>query len=193
MLGGDANDFADIRQIVKLIEQRLELLGGRHPEQRPRRLVGFVEIAVRNAAGQTYQVAGLGLHPNAVQLQVQHAILDQDEFVLGRMNVNRDKLARVAVGLESKGRIRHRLWEINLSKRVETTAENQVRIEQMLDILAGELRPLFAQIANCETTDQVSSCFSSQNGADLGRVYTNDPGLNVCLVPSPAPTPEAEQ
>jgi hypothetical protein len=52
---------------------------------------------------------------------------------------------------------------------------------------------LFAQIANCETTDQVSSCFSSQNGADLGRVYTNDPGLNVCLVPSPAPTPEAEQ
>src|SRR3984885_16083248 len=105
VLGGDADDFADIGQIVKLIEQRFELLGGRYPEQRPRRLVRLVEIAVRNAAGQAYQVAGLGLHPNAIELEIQPAVLDQDEFILGRMDMNRDKLAGVAVGLESKGRI----------------------------------------------------------------------------------------
>src|ERR1700722_7622882 len=58
VLGGDADDFADIRQIVKLIEQRFELLGGRYPEQRSRRLVRFVEIAVGNAPRQPNQVFG---------------------------------------------------------------------------------------------------------------------------------------
>src|ERR1019366_2865917 len=43
VLGGDADDFCDIRQIVKLIEQRFEFLRRRHPEQRPRRLVRLVE------------------------------------------------------------------------------------------------------------------------------------------------------
>ena len=40
-------------------------------------------------------------------------------------------------------------WEINISRRVETTAENQERIEQMLDILSGVCLA-FVQIANFE-------------------------------------------
>src|SRR5882724_3204001 len=118
VLGGDADDFRDIRPIVKLIEQRFEFLRGRHPEQRSRWLVRLVEIAVRNAAGQPNQIAGLGLHPNPIQFQVQHAILDQDEFVLGGMNMDGDKLARIAVGLKSEGGVRHRLGEINLTKNI---------------------------------------------------------------------------
>src|SRR6266581_5540756 len=118
VLGGDADDFRDIRQLVKLIEQRFEFLRRRHPEQRPRRLVRLVEIAVRNAAGQPNQIAGLGLHPNPIQFQVQHAILYQDEFVLGGMNMDGDKLAGIAVGLESEGGVRHCLGEINLTKNI---------------------------------------------------------------------------
>src|SRR5882672_5365436 len=118
VLGGNADDFRNIRQLVKLIEQRLEFLRRRHPEQRPRRLVRLVEIAVRNAAGQPNQIACLGLQPNPIQFQVQHAILDQDEFVLGGMNMDGDKLAGIAVGLESEGGVRHCLGEINLTKNI---------------------------------------------------------------------------
>src|ERR1700733_15612426 len=93
VLGRDANDLGDVSQIVKPIEQRFELLRRRYPEQRPRRLVRFVEIAVWNAARQSNQIAGLGLHPYAIEFQVQHAVLDQDKFLLGGMDMNRDKLA----------------------------------------------------------------------------------------------------
>src|SRR5450755_4137916 len=118
VLGRDADDFRDVRQIVKLVEQRFEFLRRRHPEQCPRRLVRLVEIAMWNAPRQTHQIARFGLHPDTVQFQVQHAVLNQDEFVLGGMDMNRDKLTRIAVGLESEGRVRHRLWEINLSKNI---------------------------------------------------------------------------
>src|SRR3954447_16246066 len=49
-------------------------------------------------------------------------ILDQNEFVLGGMNMNRHKLAGIAVGLERKGGLRHRLREINLSKNIPRLA-----------------------------------------------------------------------
>ena len=103
MLGGDADDFSDIRQIVQLIEQRFEFLRRRHPEQRSCWFVGLVEIAVRNAAGKSNQISGQGLYPDAVELEVERAILNQDEFILGGMNVDRDKLAGIAIGLESEG------------------------------------------------------------------------------------------
>src|ERR1700688_3690181 len=61
VLSGDADDFGDVRQIVKLIEQRFEFLRRRHPEQCPRRFVRFVEIAVWNTARQPNQIADLGL------------------------------------------------------------------------------------------------------------------------------------
>ncbi len=41
-------------------------------------------------------------------------------------------------------------WEMNLSKSIQTTAENQVRLEEMLDVLGGELQYLFAQMASLE-------------------------------------------
>jgi len=77
MLGGDAHDFRDVGQIVQPVEQGFEFLRRRHPEQCPRRLVRLVEIAVRNTARQPNQISGIGLDPDAVQLQVQHAVLDQ--------------------------------------------------------------------------------------------------------------------
>ena len=58
---------------------------------------------MRNAARQANQIAGLGLHPDAVELEVEHAFLHQDELILGRMNVHRHELAGFAVGLEGKG------------------------------------------------------------------------------------------
>jgi hypothetical protein len=73
---------------------------------------------VRNAAGQPDQVSDLGLHPDAVQLEVEHAVLHQDEFVLGRMNMDGDKLAGIAVGFESEGGIRHRLREVDLPENI---------------------------------------------------------------------------
>src|SRR5436305_9765092 len=103
MLGRDANDFRNIREIIKLIEQSFELSRGRNPEQRPRGLLRFVEIAMRDAARQPDQITGAGLDPDAVQIEVQHAVLDQDELVLGRMDMNRDKLAGIAVGLKGEG------------------------------------------------------------------------------------------
>jgi hypothetical protein len=83
MLGGNPHDLGDVAEIVELVEQRFQLLCRRDPEQRPRRFVRLVEIAVRNAARQPHQIAGLGLHPDTVELEVERAILYQDEFLLG--------------------------------------------------------------------------------------------------------------
>jgi hypothetical protein len=77
---------------------------------------------MRNAAGQPNQISGLGLHPDAIEFQVQHAVLNQDEFVLGGMDMNRNELAGVAVGLEREGRVRHRLGEIDLAKNIPSLA-----------------------------------------------------------------------
>ena len=58
---------------------------------------------MRNAARQANQIAGLGLHPDAVELEIEHALLHQDELILRRVNVHRHELAGLAVGLEGKG------------------------------------------------------------------------------------------
>ena len=116
--GRDAHDFGRVGQIVELGEQRLQLLHRRDPEQRAGRFVGFVEIAVRDTARQAHEVAGMGLDPFAVELEVERAFLHQDEFVLGRMDVHRHELAGIAVGLERKGRVRHRLGEVDLSENI---------------------------------------------------------------------------
>jgi hypothetical protein len=42
-------------------------------EQRPARLVGLVEIAMRDAARHAHEIAGLGLDPDAVELEVEPA------------------------------------------------------------------------------------------------------------------------
>jgi hypothetical protein len=47
-------------------------------------------------------------------------------------------------------------WEVGLSKQVQTTAENQARLEQMLDILGGKLQYLFAQIASFEKMPEIA-------------------------------------
>jgi hypothetical protein len=47
-------------------------------------------------------------------------------------------------------------WELNLSKQVQTTAENQARLEQMLDILGSDLQHLFAQVADFERMPEIA-------------------------------------
>ena len=37
-------------------------------------------------------------------------------------------------------------WEINLEKQVKTTAENQARLEQMLDILSTDLQSYVSSV-----------------------------------------------
>lgn len=47
-------------------------------------------------------------------------------------------------------------WELNLAKQLEATAENQVRLDQMLGILSGELRQLFEQVAGLEKMPEIA-------------------------------------
>ena len=99
MLRGNPYHLFGIGQVVESIEQRLELLHRRHPEQRARRFVRLVEITVRNAARQAHQITGLCLHPDAIKLEIEFAFLNQDEFLLGWMDMDWHELAGVTVGL----------------------------------------------------------------------------------------------
>ena len=60
----------------------------------------------------------LALHPDAVELQVEHAFLHQDELVLRRMHVHGYELPGIAVGFEGEGGIGHRFREIDLTENV---------------------------------------------------------------------------
>lgn len=64
----------NVGHVVQLKEQILQPPGRRHPEQRPRRLVGFVEIAMRDAARHPHQIASLGGGPHTVELHLQLAL-----------------------------------------------------------------------------------------------------------------------
>src|SRR5258708_9327853 len=118
VLRREADYFGHIRKVMELVEQRLQLSGGRHPEQGTSRLVRFVEIAMRNASRQAYQVSGFGLHPNAIEFEIQYALLHKDKLLLCRMNVDRDKLSRVTVGLKGECRVGYCLRKINLTEDV---------------------------------------------------------------------------
>jgi hypothetical protein len=118
VIGGDAHDLRGIGKVVELVKQRFEFLHRRNPEQRARRLVGFVEIPMWDATRKPHEIAGLGLHPDPVEFQIEHAFLHQDELVLRRMHVDRHELSGVAVGFEGESRIGHRLWEIDLAENV---------------------------------------------------------------------------
>jgi hypothetical protein len=99
MLCRDANDFSDVGKVVKMIEQRLQFLRWGDPEHRAGGFFRFVEITAR----QAYEVAGPGPNPNAIELQVKHTLLHENELLLRWMDVNRHKLTGVAVGLKSEG------------------------------------------------------------------------------------------
>src|SRR5579862_18982 len=73
---------------------------------------------MRNAARHAHEVTGLGLHPDAIELEVEHAFLHQDELVLGRVDMHRHELPGLAVGLESEGGIGHGLGEVDLTQDV---------------------------------------------------------------------------
>src|SRR6478752_8388165 len=77
---------------------------------------------MRNAARQANQIAGLGLHPDAVELEIQHPFLHQDELILCRMNMHWHELAGFAVGLEGKGGIGHGLGEVDLTENIPALA-----------------------------------------------------------------------
>src|SRR5437762_6542848 len=73
---------------------------------------------MRNTARQANQIAGLGLHPDAVELEIQYTFLHQDELILRWMNVHWHELAGFAVGLKRKGGIGHGLGEVDLTKNI---------------------------------------------------------------------------
>jgi hypothetical protein len=77
----------------------------RDPEEGAGGPVGLVEIAVRDAARQTHEVAHLRLDPNTVELEIENALLHQDELVLRWMNMNRHELPGLGVRLEGEGGI----------------------------------------------------------------------------------------
>src|SRR6478736_1710340 len=87
----ETDHFGYIGQSMQVIEKGFQLAGWRNPEQGTDRLIGFIEIAMRNAARHAYEVSGLGLDPDAVELEVQRAFLHEDEFILRRMNMDRNK------------------------------------------------------------------------------------------------------
>jgi RNase P subunit RPR2 len=50
----------------------------------------------------------------------------------------------------------HDQWELDLSKQVQTTAENQARLEELLDVLGGELQNLFERVAGLERMPELA-------------------------------------
>ena len=61
-------------------------------------------------------------------------------------------------------------WESNLSKQMKTSADNQTRLEQVLEILGGDLKHLFAKVASYETRPEIARKLveaSRQNDARL--------------------------
>ena len=73
---------------------------------------------MRNAARHPDEIAGLGLHPDAIELQVEDAFLHQDELLLGRVDVHGHELPGIAVGLEGEGGIGHGLGEVDLTQDI---------------------------------------------------------------------------
>src|SRR5882757_9631669 len=55
VVGRDAHDFGGIGEVVQPVEKRFKLLHRRNPEERARRLVGLVEVAMRNAAWHAHK------------------------------------------------------------------------------------------------------------------------------------------
>ena len=82
--GREPKDFGHVGQSVQRLEQILELSGRRDPEERPGRLVGLVEIAVRNPAWHAYQITSLGDAPHPIKLQRQLPFLHENKLVLDR-------------------------------------------------------------------------------------------------------------
>jgi len=138
----EADDFSYIRQVMQMLEQRFQLARWRNPEQRAHRLVRFVEIAVRNAAWHAHEVAGLGLGPDPVQLQVERAFLDKDEFILGRMDMNRDEQPGLGIGLEGESRFGNSLRKIMLAENIPGLARKPFSIPSDTFFAAMAVIPL---------------------------------------------------
>ena len=136
--------FGNVGQVVELMEKGLQFSGRRDPEQRPRRLVGLVEVAVGDPARQTDEVAGVRLHPDAVEFEVQHAFLHQDEFLLSGMNVNRHELSRLAVRLEGESRVGRRFRKIHLAENVQLFAAKAFAVARnaFFEFAHGSIPPL---------------------------------------------------
>ena len=118
MLRGYLHDLFRIFQVVQIVEQFLELPCRRHPEQGPGRLVGLVEVAMRYTPGHAHEIAGLGLDPDTVQLQVQNTFLDKDEFILRRMHMYGNELTRLRIGFEGKRAVAAGLRIVNLTENI---------------------------------------------------------------------------
>ena len=82
MPGREPKDFGHVGQSVQRPEQILEPSGGGDPEERPGRLVGLVEIAVRDPARHAHQITGLGDAPHPIKLQRQLPLLHENKLVL---------------------------------------------------------------------------------------------------------------
>ena len=126
--GREPKDFRHVGQSVPRLEQILALSGRRDPEERPGRLVGLVEIAVRNPAWHAYQITSLGDAPHPIKLQRQLPFLHENKLVLGRVNMDRNELIRIAVGFEREDAIADRFREIALAQDVPADAREALSV-----------------------------------------------------------------
>src|SRR5207237_10009688 len=83
--------LAEIAEIVQAVEQLAQPSRRRDPEQRARLNILTVVVAVRPAARHAHEVAGLGLGPGTLEIEIERALEYVDELVLGRMDVGRHK------------------------------------------------------------------------------------------------------
>ena len=100
---GLAHHGRRVVEIVQHVEQLAQAPTRRDPEQRPRRRVAQVVVAVRDAGGHTHEVADARFMAPAVEVKDEPILDDEDEFILRRVHVRRHVGARRVVGLEGEG------------------------------------------------------------------------------------------
>lgn len=59
-------------------------------------------------------------------------------------------ISLVEKAFDTAGKTAQDDWELDLSRKLQTTNENQERLEKILDVLGGELATLFEQVAKLE-------------------------------------------
>jgi hypothetical protein len=120
VLGGDRDHIRRVLFLhtVDRPEQIVELARRRHPEKALHGLVGLVEDAVRHVHRQPDQIAGRGNELAPLEYQVEPAVEQVDELVLGRMNVRRHEGAGRKCRVPGKGIFGKLLRHVGLAENI---------------------------------------------------------------------------